>query len=240
MKWVMVDRIRMFSTDFKGELNLEEKDNFNPVGREVGYKYYKLKSPRGKKENISLTVKTGVKDGKTFLSIDGSLRKWMYGMNGFQDLRQNDFEEIIEAIGLLLCSDKEVLWGFKVSVLEVGFNVQLPMIFKGVVDCYASYSTFRRIWYEGETMCFEGESYSMIVYDKGEEIAKKRSYKKSRKDPEPIKKLNKQAIWLRYEFKTKNLSKVENMAEIANTPGKILANWNKVLDMVHEKVKDIK
>ena len=236
----MVDRIRMFNTDFKGSLNLEDLKSFRPSEAERGFKYYKLKSLKNKMENIYLTVKVGVKDGKNFVAIDGSLRKWMFGMNGFRDLDYFRFEKAIELIGKRLCFDKAALWGFKISILELGFNVQLSMLMKGIVDCYGSYSTFRRVWYEGETMCFEGNSYSMIVYDKGEEVVKKRSMKKSMKSPEPIKKLINRATWLRYEFKTDKLSKVPSVSKLANTPGKILINWDELLDLVHGKIKAMK
>lgn len=237
----MVDRIRVFNSDFNGVINIDELFVMpKPKGAESGYKYYKLKSPRNKKENIFLTVKIGIRKGKQFVSVEGSIRKWFFSMNGFQDLDYYRFEKAIERISEILFFDKEMLWGFKVSVLEIGFNVQLRMIMKGIVDGYCSYSTFRRIWYEGETMCFEGDSYSMIVYDKGEEVVKKRSAKKSKVSPVPIEKLIERATWLRFEFKTETLSKVPKMSKLANTLGKILENWDEILDVVHDKVKDMK
>lgn len=236
----MVDRIRMFNSDFKGMLKLENLEPFRPKDAEWGFKYYKLKSLIDKKESIYLTIKVGAKDGKQFISIDGSLRKWMFGMNGFQDLDYCGFKRAIEIVEKQLCLETDALWDFKVSILEVGFNVQLPMAFKGMVDCYGSYSTFRRIWYERETMCFEGDSYSMIVYDKGEEIVKKREVRNSKKDAKSIKKLITRATWLRYEFKTDKLSKVPSMAKLGDTPGKILNNWGEILDKVHGNIKKMK
>lgn len=236
----MVDRIRTFNSDFNGIINIGKLSKFKPKDAEPGFKYYKLKSPRNKRENIYLTVKIGIKYGKRFVSVEGSIRKWFFSMNGFQDLDYYRFEKAIESISEILFSDKEILWGFKVSVLEIGFNVQLRMIMKGIVDGYCSYSTFRRIWFEGETMCFEGESYSMIVYDKGEEVVKRRSTKKSKKSPVPIKKLIGRATWLRFEFKTETLSKVPAMSKLANTLGKIRANWDEIFDVVHDKIKCMK
>lgn len=237
----MVDRIRMFTDEFKGVLNTEKLNKFRPSYGEAGYKYYKLYSDKNKKEGIYGVVKTNEKGGERSVVIDINLRKWKSGMNAFPDLYKKDFVDVIEGIGEKLCKDKNALWGFKVSAIEIGFNVQLPLTYKGIVDSYGSYKTFRRIWYEGETMCFEGkDSYSMIIYDKGEEIVKKLNSKKSKKKPLPMEKLNSRGFWLRYELKTNKLSKVSELSDIANEPGKINKNWNAILDILHAKIKKLK
>ena len=220
---------------------MEKLKWFNPSDGERGYKYFKFESLKDKDEGIFFTVKIRCKNDNVFLSIEGSIRKWWFGMNGFQDLDYFNFEKAIEAIGKELLGDKNVLWGYRVSILELGVNVQLPVICREYVDCYGGYSTFRKIWYEGETIVFEGkDSYSMIVYNKGAEIVSKRSAKKSKKNPEPIKKLNTRATWLRYELKTAKLSKVAILRDLANTPGGILTNWDEIFNLLHEKIKNLK
>lgn len=231
----MVDRIVMYTNNFSGKLNMVNLELSKKC--RYGYKYYTLKNNRENGENINLTVKTKVKYGLRYLSITGSIRKWHFGINGFQDLNRFQFEKVIEQIGLAVCNDKNALWGFAVSQLEIGINVKLPMTLKGISDSYTGFSSFKRMWFEGETSSFIGTGYTMSVYDKGEEIVAKR--KSSNMVSAPIEKLITKATWMRYELKATKLSKVPDLKEIANTPGKILANWNEILDLFYTKQKQI-
>ena len=235
----MVDRIVMYNSDFQGKINWERLRRFYPSDAEYGFKYYRLKNAYKNKQGVQLSVKIKETKGVCHLGIMGSVRKWHFGINGFQDLRRFQFEKVIELIGKELCSDKNALWGFNVSQLEIGANVQLKMELKGIVDSYTSYSSFKKIWYEGKTSSFEGEGYTMSVYDKGEQIVAERKSRKSKLDSVPIEKLITRATWMRYELKATKLSKVPDLKKIANTPGKILTNWNEILELFYTKQKQI-
>lgn len=234
----MIDKITLYNSDFIGQL-LHENLALHNGSTENSIKCkYRLYNPKAKKKRYILVTLERERIS-TKLTIEGSIRKWHYGRNSYNDLNYHQYEEAIENLGLLLCGDKDILWGFKITSMELGLNVQLPIKFKGIVDSYVGYSNFQRISYQGETSAFKGTSYTMIVYDKGKEIIKSLKKEDRNIEPKGHKLLSKKATWIRFEMQAKYMSKIPNLSRLASTPGNVLTNWNELIDYLYEKIRNI-
>ncbi len=234
----MIDNITIFNNDFRGDLNLNKLQRAFPAKAEQGFDYFKIAPRKYKDEKVWLLLKTRMYEGKRFVLISGSIRKWYFGLNSFSDLDFYSFEKTIDLLGRIICNDSLILWGFRVRSIEFGFTLNLPMTYKDLPDSYADFQNFKRIWYQGETSSFVGkDSFTMSVYDKGEEVLKCRKLRDSKKDPKPISKLISKRTFIRYEMKVKRVEKVPCISEKAKTLGHVWEQWEDIRIELVEKIK---
>jgi hypothetical protein len=203
---------------------------------------YRLDSPRGCDEECPFfTITEHCYENGHKVIIEGNLRKWFFGLNNLGDLDYYQYKGAIEWLSRLIFGDNNSLWDFKVTQIELGYTIRLPKHFTGVIDAYVAYSSFKKVWYEGETSSFQGRGYTMNVYDKALEVERNRMkrFGSSIKDPKPIRKIRQKVCHTRYEMKIHSLSKVPEFINLVATPGDILENWDLMLDTLKAKFNNI-
>ncbi len=236
----MVDRTKVYERNFKGEILFENLKfvNEDKFGKEI----YKLKSPfSDKEETVFLSVAIKKDNGLTSVEVKGNFRKWFFGLNNLGDLSGSNFEKCISEISKRLFGNEETFWYFKITQVELGVTLKLPVEFAKISDAYVSYSNFRKIWYENESISFVGDAYTVTVYNKGLEVlnGRKNKFGASLKNPRAIEKLNTQKSFIRFEIKIMKLSKYVEFKEMFSSLRDLYQNWNEVLDSMHSVFKKI-
>lgn len=227
----MVDKIKirlsgvMIAEEFLG-------DSYNSSVSRMGnvltkYRLYFLDEPL---EN-SCHLEVIVNRLQNCVTISGSLRKWYFGKNNISDLTRKRFAECLKRLREKLRITEEELNYALVTQLEIGANLKLPPLYKQILSCISHYPKLKRLNVETETVEFQGENFDIIMYDKLEEVFKK---KKKR----VLKKLNRYMYILRYEIQVTKVSG-HPIRSKANTLGKIYYNWDELLDYWEKESKKI-
>lgn len=236
----MVDRCKAYERNFKGKilynnLNFVKEDKF---GKEI----YKLKSPfSDEKETVFLDIVVKKDNGITSVEVKGNFRKWFLGLNKLVDLNGSNFEKCISEIGRRVFGNEETLWYFKITQVELGVTLKLPVEYAKISNAFVSYSNFKKIWYEDQSSSFVGDAYTVSVYNKGLEVlnSRKNKFGASLKSPKAIEKLNSQKSFIRFEIKIMKLSKYVEFRDMFTSLRELYQNWNEVLDAAHKVFKKI-
>ena len=182
-------------------------------------------------------------DSQTELFISGSWRNFFAQGNRTRfDLRKRHFRAVARTIAEELNIPIEELYSFQISYLEIGCNVVLPPEFKDLPKCFVGYSTRERTPFE-TTAGFYGETFTLQVYDKLEEVL----------NPSPLRgkiskvasraKLHILACWKqkmavhRFECKAKP-SKVPWLKDFT-TLRAVLENWGQAGEIVQERFRKV-
>ena len=236
----MVDKCKAYERNFKGEIlfgNLVY-ENIDKFGKET----YKLYSPfSASDETVYLNVAVKKDNGLTSVEVKGNFRKWYFGLNNLGDLNGSNFEKCISEISKRLFGNEETFWYFKITQVELGVTLKLPVKYADISNAFVSYCNFKKIWHEDETSSFVGDAYTVTVYNKGLEVlnGRKNKFGASLKKPRAIEKLSAQKSFIRFEIKITKLSKYVEFKEMFSSLRDLYLNWNNVLDSSHKVFKKI-
>jgi hypothetical protein len=231
----MVDKIRMTNVccihfkQFENNRFLKEKsrNEFRTI--------YRLSSPRSLKNDCFLTVSKY--DDK--ITVEGSIRKWYFGVNGVQDLSQTQFIEAMQKISFILFNKHNALFDFEIKNLEVGCNVKLPRKYKEASQYFRAYKTFKKITYGNESTKFDSTTYSLIVYNKLAEMINSAKKKGNERNPKPLVKIAKFLCFQRFEMSIKKMTKAPTNKLNINTVQGLIENWDKTLEEFEKKITEI-
>lgn len=196
------------------------------------YKLF-LTESRGKNDPF-LTVE--IDKGKSEVSISGSLRKWKTSKsNALADLTKENFDFCIKKICLKLDIPLNTLYEGTVTQVEIGASIKMNSKFRYILSCIDNFpklkketydvdSVFDRNSRELETLYFRGTNFSLMFYNKLEEV-----FSPNDKSKNALSKLSKAVFVLRYEIKVKKVSGYL-LKEKINSVQKIRENWNEIID----------
>ncbi len=186
-----------------------------------------------------------IKEEKKEVSIEGSLRKWKTSKsNAVADLTKENFDFCIKKIGLKLDIPLEHLYNGTVTQVEIGANVKMNPKYRYLLSCIDNFpklkketyevdSVFKKKSKELETLYFFGTNFSLMFYNKLEEV-----FSPNEKSKKSLSKLSKALYVLRYEIKVKKVSGYLLKDKI-NSVQKIRENWNEIIDHWVERLDEL-
>ena len=157
------------------------------------------------------------------LYIEGSIRKWFYGMNSTQDLTKKDFITCIDKLAKEIGINDNSLWNSTVTKLETGVSIKLKEKHRGLVNCIFHYKDFKKHIHGEYGVEFKGVNYDVIFYDQVRKIFNRKGKKEKSHN-----KISKNNFILRYEIQGHKVSGMLMFKEKLNTLLKIRSNWKYV------------
>lgn len=196
---------------------------------------------------LSMEVSFYSNRDETVIDILGSWRKWYFGSVSTRDLKRNDFEECLKCIAESVNLPTNNFWNSKILKIELGYSIRFRENMGGIVNGFVYYKGFDPVYeYGRKSIKFNGEAYSVSLYDKFSEIMvardredreidklnrKRGIFINERKSKIPLaEKLNKNNFSLRFEVGVRDLEHAppELFGKI-NSPFQIRENWNEIL-----------
>lgn len=205
------------------------------------YKLF-LTETRGKNEPF---LNVEINRGKNEVSISGSLRKWKTTKsNALADLTKENFDFCIKKIGLKLDIPLLTLYEGTVTQVEIGASIKMNSKYRYILSCIDNFpklkketfevdSVFKKNSKELETLYFYGTNFSLMFYNKLEEV-----FSPNEKSKKSLSKLSKALYVLRYEIKVKKVSGYLLKDKI-NSVQKIRENWNEIIDHWIERLDEL-
>ncbi|NCA20002.1 MAG: hypothetical protein EBS86_02555 [Crocinitomicaceae bacterium] len=171
---------------------------------------------------------------KNIVKILGSFRKWSSSKsNAITDLTKDKFLFCLEKIERKLKIPFDVLQKGVVTKIEIGANIKMKPKYKYILSCIDHFpklkkeifevdTTYLKNTKELETVYFHAANFSLMFYNKLEEVF-------SNKKKKNLSKLSKGMFVFRYEIKIKKVSGYI-LKEKLNTVENILNNWNEIIE----------
>lgn len=248
----MIDRVKITfaSGHFTGSFEKCPKPTYGKYCT-----YYTLQND---KKNHRILVRVNIKTGK--ISIEGSLRKWMFGENSLLDLDRKTFKKCVSKLAAALNMPFSDFGQWKITQCEIGLNIRVRESCKNIVPSFIEYGRMCDAinWgHKNETQYFIGSDKKFIAYDKAEEIVANTKGRKHIVQKRHIFRVlaNHGYHFLRMEFKLfdhrsfclHNLGHIENVADIYTNWENLYEFWtyevSKLLLFTHidySKTKDEK
>lgn len=205
------------------------------------YKLF-LTENRGKNDPF---LNVEIDKGKNQVSISGSLRKWKTSKsNALADLTKENFDFCLKKIGLKLDIPLKTLYKGTVTQVEIGASIKMNSKYRYILSCIDNFPKLKRETYEVdsvfdknsrelETLYFRGTNFSLMFYNKLEEV-----FSPNEKSKKALSKLTKTIFVLRYEIKVKKVSGYI-LKEKLNSIEKIRENWNEIIDHWVERLNEL-
>lgn len=208
--------------------------NFENCSKQRSGKYYKKYILQNAKNDHYLVILVNIKTGN--ISVEGSLRKWMFGESSLLDLDKKTFRRCFSKVAAALNMSLSDFGQGKITQCEIGLNIRVRESCNSIVPSFIEYGRMRKAmnWgHKNETLYFNGNDKKFVAYDKAEEIVAKTKGRKciARKRHIFGVLANHGYHFLRMEFKLfdrrsfrlHNLGHIENVADI-NT------NWENLYE----------
>ncbi|MDV6169367.1 hypothetical protein R1T16_13105 [Flavobacterium sp. DG1-102-2] len=169
----MIDKTKVYIQNFVTVCLKSWKYRGN--GNYPGQKLYTLKiyNPEVAKKRYAILLCKVVNEdtGEEFIMFENSLRKWYFGRNTRQNLRQAQFNDCIRLLSEGIGVREKDLWNARVTTFEIGINLLLNKKFKNINDCLVRYRGLPREIRFG-SVYFHGKKFKITIYDKWNEIFK--------------------------------------------------------------------
>nr|WP_321222044.1 hypothetical protein [uncultured Psychroserpens sp.] len=105
------------------------------------------------------------------IRIEGNLRKWWFGeKSAVADLNKSNLNKCVKLIGERLGVDESEIWKLEFSNLELGGNVKLERKYNSLIPSIIDYPRLEMTRFSRKSVKFEGDKYSLIIYDKLQEL----------------------------------------------------------------------
>lgn len=191
------------------------------------YHYFKkrLYSDKGKR-SLFLSLRYDDVKNTSRLRINGSLKNWYFGENSKKNLTRTEYMKCIKSIARKIGVETKILIQAKITKIECGITVKTNSNSTKFIDNFIWYKGFERIKEKESTLYFRGKFYDLILYDKLAEIIAKS--KKIRNNVIKNKFMS-SGNFFRFEVKVKKVSGTNFYKQHANSVGKIIKNWDKIL-----------
>lgn len=212
------------------------KELKKPIPKEYHYFKKRLYNDRGKC-SLFLSLRYDDIKNTSRLRINGSLKNWYFGENSKNNLTRKQYMECIKKLSKKIGVETKVLIQAKITKIECGVTVKTNSNSIKLIDNFIWYKSFERIKEKESTLYFRGKFYDLILYDKlAEIIAKSKEMKKKpvKNKPNPL-----TEHFIRFEVKVKKVSGIDFYKRNANTVGKIIKNWDKLLYKIQSSYKNI-
>ncbi|WP_300355528.1 hypothetical protein [Fluviicola sp.] len=211
--------------------NLKPKNQKYSPGEK--YLLYRTDNPSDRDWHISVYVKE--KNGKTSVTLYGSIRKWFYGKYTYRNLTKEDFVECIDLISERLGVSENEMWGARTMQIEISLSLILKPDMAYFLNTFVDYKGFDVVPYGHNYRAFVGSSKVLKFYNAGRKIGKGLGFSESK-----IERIESYFLRYRVEVKIDDLLHVERrMGEILITPGTILKNWNEIYSYLRMYIADI-
>jgi len=161
----------------------------------------------------------------TKLIVEGSIRKWYFGIDATQDLKRNEFIHCIDSISRIIGLEDKSLWNAKITQLETGVTIRMKDEHRGIVNCIFDYQAFQKNTFGQYGVEFKGANYDVIFYDQIRKIYNHRD-KKERQ----YKKLTNNNFFLRYEIQGHKVSGMDMFKDKLDTLLKVRSNWKYIAE----------
>lgn len=172
---------------------------------------------------------------KSTIKINGSIRKWYFGVNNRKDLNFVEFLDCVKLLSNKIGVRQIDLWNASVTKLESGVTLLLKSKFKNVDNCFVRRKAFNKI-YKDNTLYFEGANFKLKFYDKHGEINKNdKNFKNDLKKMN----VNKKFHFLRFEVVVNKVSGVAFYKKNARTLDEIRNNWDELIIQIHRYINSI-
>ena len=201
------------------------KELKKPIPKEYHYFKKKLYNDKGKC-SLFLSLRYDDLKNTSRLRINGSLKNWYFGENSKKNLTRTEYMKCIKSIARKIGVETKTLIQAKITKIECGITVKTNSNSSNFIDNFIWYKGFERIKEKESTLYFRGKSYDLILYDKLAEIIAK-----SKKIRNNVVKNNfiSSGNFFRFEVKVKKVSGINFYKQHANSVGKVIKNWDKIL-----------
>lgn len=248
----MIDRVKITFTreHFKG--------SFEKCSKPIRGKYCTYHFLQNAKKDHRLVIRIDNKTGS--VSVEGSLRRWMFGTNTLLDLTRKTFKRCIFKVAAALNMSLSDFGQGKITQCEIGLNIRVRESCDRIVPSIIEYGRMRNAknWgHKNETVYFNGSDKKFIAYDKAKEIVAKTKGRKNKAQKDNAFRVlaNHGYHFLRIEFKLFDhrsfclhyLEHIENVADIYTNWENLYEFWtyevSKLLLFSHidcTKIKDEK
>ena len=188
-----------------------------------------------KEHRIKIILIDYLDENKTKLIIEGSIRKWHFGIDRTQDLKKSEFIYCIDKIAQEIGIEDKSLWNATVTQLETGVTIRMKDEHRGIVNCIFDYQAFQKNTFGQFGVEFSGANYDVIFYDQIRRI-----YNRSDKKERQYKKLTENNFFLRYEIQGHKVSGMEMFRNNFDTLLKIRSNWKSVAENLVLTLEEVK
>lgn len=211
------------------------KELKKPIPKEYHYFKKKLYNDKGKC-SLFLSLRYDDLKNTSRLRINGSLKNWYFGENSKNNLTRKQYMECIKKIAKKIGVEIKVIIQAKITKVECGVTVKTNYHSSKFIDNFIWYKSFERIKEKKSTLYFRGKFYDIILYDKLAEIIAKS--KKIRNNVVKNKFMS-SGNFFRFEVKVKKVSGINFYKQHANSVGKVIKNWDKILFQMQTTFKAI-
>ncbi len=192
------------------------------------------------KPRLKIKLKKDIELDNFTLSIQGSIRKWFYGVRSSQDFTKKKFSKCINDLANLIGIKENEIWRGKITKIETGITLRLKDKHRGMIHDIFKYKNARKNTFSDIGVEFKSANYDVIFYDLVERIFNKGSKGKGKNKKSTKKKINKNNFLFRYEIQSHKVSGTKMFQDKLNTVYNIERNWDYIgknlLDTIEEVV----
>lgn len=223
------------------DINEDETDDEKVILKSRYSKYLYIQYVQYKTSKKLPNVTYNVKNK---LIIHRNIRKDWFGNGRLADLGYKSFVKKINSYGEEFQIDNKRLWNARVTKIELGVTLRLPIKMYGILSCFNSFSGLtEKDIYGKDGVSFIGTNFSVSFYDKIEKMDKNNELFIKSKNKRKLKdKVTKKNYFLRFELKVEKVSGFynKNFDDKINHLSKIRDNWNHLLYSVGNLYQQIK
>ncbi|QQV01228.1 MULTISPECIES: hypothetical protein [Chryseobacterium] len=180
---------------------------------------------------------------KNKLIVHRNVRKDWYKIPKVGDLGYKSFEKMINKYGEEFGIKSKALWNARVTKVELGLTLRLPIKMKGILSCFHSFSGLSEKNIYGQNgVSFIGNNFSVSFYDKIEKMKSNNElFPKSSNKQKLIEKITKKNYFLRFELKVEKVSGFYNKMydDKINHLFKIRDEWDYLLKSLSKLFKQV-
>lgn len=241
-----MDNNTTYIDDFKTDRNkVKEWTEYFPKAKECkkplpeNYNYFRRRLYSEKSKSfLLLSLRYDDEEDIFRLRITGSVKKWFLNGNTLEDLTKPKFEDCYKKISKKIGVLHDDMLGGRNTKIESGITIELKTKFINLLKSFIWYKDFDRVEENDTTIYFRGKFYSFILYEKQIEIKSKNHYHRGKyiRTDKPTEFTK---TYLRFEVKVNSVCGVKFYKEKANTVGKIIENWDEIINQIQVFFEDI-